>query len=211
MRHGRIRRSLVIAALVGLGLAMAVAPAHAQLGVGARMAVFKGGSNPVLDSSLDASNLRFTGGFIRFKFGQIGVEGSLDYRNDSNRTGSGRILTYPLQATVLYELLGGPVSPYLLGGIGWYTRKFEALADGEVVAEALTRNRGYHVGAGAELKLGRHAAIFVDYRYMFTNSEDMEQAASAALGQAVFGSLFGSGFGVKNRSSMWTAGAAFYF
>lgn len=213
MVEGRKRGGAVAACLVALALALLLPAraAYAQFGAGVRMAVVSGANSPVLDPSLSNSNLRFTGGFLRFKVGHLGAEVSLDYRNDSNPAQSGRIKTYPLQATFLYSLLGGPVSPYALGGIGWYTRKFEALADGEVVAEALTRNMGYHAGAGVEVKLGRRAGIFVDYRYTFVDSGDLGDIAANALGSAVFSGLFGHGFSVANQGSMWTTGVAFYF
>ena len=210
MTHGPTRHGWMVAALAALVVVLP-ATAQAQLGVGARMAVVSGSNSPVLDPSLNSSNVKFTGGFLRLRFGQLGAEVSLDYRNDSNPTGSGRIKTYPLQATMLYSLLGGPVAPYLLGGVGWYTRKFEALDNGQVIGTAKTRNMGYHAGFGAELRLGRRASVFVDYRYTFVNSDNIGDVAASGLGSALFSGVFGNGFDVKSQGSMWTTGVAVYF
>ena len=59
-------------------------------------------------------------------------------------------------------------SPYLLGGIGLYTRHIDTLGPaGTVMDTVKERKTGWHAGVGAEVFLVRQAAVFVDYRWRF--------------------------------------------
>jgi opacity protein-like surface antigen len=92
----------------------------------------------------------------------LGVEGSADYRQ--NKYGGTTVDVIPVQASLLVYLTPGwPVSPYLLGGVGWYYTHVQGSSDWQ--------NRyGPHAGAGLEVALSRHWTIDGSYRYLWTQS-----------------------------------------
>ncbi|MBK7688403.1 MAG: porin family protein [Elusimicrobia bacterium] len=73
------------------------------------------------------------------------------------------IKTYPVQASLLaYLVPHSPISPYLLGGTGWY---FTRVSGG--TAETQTDNRfGLHAGAGLEARLNEFLSVDGSYRYV---------------------------------------------
>jgi opacity protein-like surface antigen len=91
----------------------------------------------------------------------LAAEGSIDYRQ--NKYGGTTVDVYPVQASLLLYLTPSwIVSPYLLGGVGWY---YTHIRDG-----ATTDRFGPHAGAGVEVALARHWSIDGSYRYLWTQS-----------------------------------------
>jgi len=189
-----MRLQLTVACV--LVVVCAAAPARAQgIGLGARMSMVRG------DAQADpaAAAQRFLGGQLRAKLSpRTSIEVSLERRTDSPNL-STRVKEYPLQASLLLFPIHSTFSPYLLGGVGWYTHVVDTLAAGQVVTSASSRTMGYHGGFGAELKLGGHAGVHADYRYT----------------QLHFGGDGSAGlvdrFKPSYQGSMWTAGITFYF
>ncbi|MBK6879251.1 MAG: porin family protein [Elusimicrobia bacterium] len=105
----------------------------------------------------------------------LGVEGSIDYRKDKYANDVS-IKTYPVQASLLaYLVPHSPISPYLLGGTGWY---FTRVSGG--TAETQTDNRfGLHAGAGLEARLNEFLSVDGSYRYVWL--EDIETKSASAL------------------------------
>lgn len=104
------------------------------------------------------------GAQIRFHFTQvIAVEGSGDYRR--NRFEGTNVDIFPLQASLLLYLAPRwAVSPYLLGGVGWYYTHVQG-------SGGVTNHRyGPHAGAGLEAAFARHWSIDGSYRYLWTQS-----------------------------------------
>lgn len=204
-------RVFVLAALLSSlpGLPGMAAPCAAQgLGVGGRLAMVKG------DVDAETNAERFTGGQLRARMTpRAAIEVSLDVRTQSNEALTERVRDYPLQASLLLYPVRATFAPYVLGGLGWYSHRAEALADGRVVESETSRKFGYHAGFGAELALGRHAGVHADYRYTFLRfgSDEAEETtvAGATAQQGATSAL--SSLLPSYKGSMWTAGLTIYF
>ena len=104
----------------------------------------------------------YGGAQLRLHIGPvIAVEASADYRQ--NKFGGTVVDVYPVQGSLLLYLLPhAMVSPYILGGEGYYYTH---------VRNGSTTNRfGPHAGAGLEIALARNWTIDGSYRYLWTQS-----------------------------------------
>ena len=190
----RSRRPLIIAMLTLGGLFASLAPASAQgFGIGGRIAWV----NP--DTQVDVDSIRYFGGQIRIIGGHLGAEVSLDRHSESSEALNQKFTETPIQASLLLRLGSGKVSPFLLGGPGWYRRKVEAL-NGPTDLAVSTTEFGWHAGVGLEILPSRHFGIHGDYRYTFLDFGKHDDS-----GGIISGLLPG------HRGSMWTLGATFYF
>jgi opacity protein-like surface antigen len=182
-----------------LALLMTAAPCAAQgFGIGGRMTMVRGD----IQADPAAAAVRFLGGQLRARVSpKAAIEVSLD-RHTTNPDLNTRVKDYPLQGSLLLYLVRSTFSPYVLGGIGWYTHVVDTLSAGEVVASASARNVGYHAGFGAELKVGGHVGIHADYRYTMIHFGDGTSAGAVPLASSLKPTYDGS---------MWTAGFTFYF
>src|SRR5688572_28705528 len=136
MRHTRNWMPLIaLAAFIGTA-----APAGAQgFGVGARLAWVKS------DTALEDDSVRFIGGQIRLGGGRLGIEISMDRRSETLEALNQKIIETPIQASALLRLATGTLSPYLLGGPGWYRRRVEPI-DGADDLSVSTTEFGWHAG-----------------------------------------------------------------
>ncbi|HEX5474866.1 MAG TPA: outer membrane beta-barrel protein [Vicinamibacterales bacterium] len=177
---------------------LCAAPGAAQgLGIGARVAMVR--ADAKADPS--AAALRFFGGQLRARLSpKSAIELSLDRRVETSKDLSQRVTDYPLQASLLLFLVRSTFSPYVLGGVGWYTHTVSSLAsDGGTADSTTTRKMGYHAGFGAEVLAGKHVGLGADYRYTFVHFGGND---SGGVLHSVVPSY---------RGSMWTAGVTFYF
>ena len=194
-----------------MGLAAGLAlPAHAAaqgFGIGPRFSFVRG--NVVTG---DPSS-RFIGGTIRMGGSKhVALEVSLDYRSFLTDDNTVRVRETPLQGSLLLFPVRSVFAPYLLGGVGLYRRKFDDVRlSTQPVTLSTEQKFGVHLGIGAEIFLGRHAAVFADYRFRFVKfgepGEDDEPIN-------IPGKSFIPGldkFKVSHQGSMWTTGVAFYF
>jgi opacity protein-like surface antigen len=115
----------------------------------------------------DAGSGQWMGGAqLRFYLANFfAVEGSADYRQQ--RFGGNTIADiYPVQVSgLLYLLPNSPVSPFALGGVGWYFTHVRGPSGFDQ-----TSNRfGSHVGGGLQFFLSRHWSMDASYRYIFTD------------------------------------------
>ena len=169
------------------------------------------------DVQAETSAERFTGGQVRAWLSpRTAIELSLDRRTQSNESLTERVRDYPLQASFLLAPVRSTLSPYVLGGIGWYTHRVEQLADQETVESTTTRRVGSHAGFGAEVRMGKHAALHGDYRYTFLRFGGADPIESDTIAGAIAkshlsGSDQGSRFLPSYEGSMWTAGLTIYF
>jgi opacity protein-like surface antigen len=145
--------------------------------------------------------VRFVGGQIRLLPARFGVEVSLDRHSETFELLNQKVTETPIQASLLWRLGGGRVSPILLGGPGWYRSKVEAL-DGDADQHVSTTEFGWHAGVGLEIRAGRHFGIHGDYRYTFLDFDDDDEDED----EGFIGGLLPS-----HRGSMWTLGATYYF
>jgi opacity protein-like surface antigen len=93
----------------------------------------------------------------------LAVEGSIDYRrNNYGRLTS--IKTYPVQVSLLaYIIPDALVSPFLLGGGGWYY----TMVDGPAGYSNTESRFGMHAGAGLELAINEYMSLDTSYRYVW--------------------------------------------
>ena len=187
------RTMLVLGALLAWA-----APASAQgFGFGARFAWVTRDADGDVDADVD--DLRFIGGQMRLLSARFGVEVSLDHHSESFELLNQKVTEMPIQASLLMRLGQGRVSPFLLGGPGWYRRKVEAIdGPGDGVS---TTEFGWHAGVGLEVRAGKHFGIHGDYRYTFLDFGDDDDDDEGFIGGLLPG----------HRGSMWTLGATVYF
>jgi hypothetical protein len=200
--------------LAGIGVFVMVPalPCVAQgIGIGGRFSMIRG------DVQAETSAERFTGGQVRAWLSpRTAVELSLDRRTQNNQTLTERVRDYPLQASLLLAPVRATFSPYVLGGMGWYTHKVEQIAGKETVESTTTRRIGSHAGFGAEIRLGRHAAFHGDYRYTFLRFGAADPIKSDTIAGAITRSQLsdnntGARFLPSYEGSMWTTGLTIYF
>jgi len=216
-------RSAVVAALALAVLGGAARGAQAQtFGIGARMVSVSGPESPALDDS-DSSRTRLWGGYARVHvLGSLGFEVAMDYQSLTNESETARVRNTPIQVSALLLPIKKSFAPYVLAGLGLYRHKIEALDGGRTVATANATDFGYHAGGGLQLKFGRHAAIFADYRYVWVDADGLDgfsslikSAASltSVLGlvSAVTGNNDSDAGGISRGGSMWMGGMTIYF
>jgi hypothetical protein len=186
------RPATILLAFVGL-FAWAAPIAAQGLGVGGRMAWVKS------DADADVDAVRMFGGQVRLLAPRLGIEVSLDRKTESSELLNTAITETPIQASLLLRLGGGRVSPFLLGGPGWYRRSVEALDDPDT--RVTTTEFGWHAGIGLEILASRHFGIHGDYRYTFLDFDEDDDEDEGFVGGLLPG----------HRGSMWTVGATIYF
>jgi len=188
-------RYIIVSVVVSAALFARPPIASAQgFGVGARMAWVKA------DSEVDVDSIRFIGGQIRLLSSRWGLEVSLDHHSETFELLNQKVTEWPVQASLLVKMASGRVSPYLLGGPGWYKRKVELLnAPNDPDVE--TTEFGWHAGIGLEVLAGSHFGIHGDYRYTFL---DFGKDNNPGVGLI-------SGLIPGHRGSQWTLGATVYF
>ena len=100
----------------------------------------------------------------------LAVEGSIDYRQSRFEGAIADI--YPAQGSLmLYLLPNSPITPYILGGAGWYYTHVHS------PFENTSHRFGPHAGAGLELFLNRYWSVDADYRYVWVSSINTPTAA----------------------------------
>jgi len=175
-----------------------------SFGVGPRFSFVRG------DLTADSST-RYSGAMLRMRTSpRTAIELSLDYRNHLNESLTERIKDYPIQGSLLLYPVRATFSPYLVTGIGWYSQRVEALQDNQVLTSTKTRKTGYHAGLGADMRLGRHAAVHADYRYTFIGFGRDEDSEPGVLPVPGFRGLQDR-LKLSHKGSMWTTGVTVYF
>lgn len=188
-----VRQTLLSILALGALLAIA-APVSAQgIGIGARVAWVTS------DADLDVDSVRFVGGQVRMLSQRVGLEVSIDRHSESFDLLNQQITETPIQASLLLRLGGGRVSPFLLGGPGWYRRSVQSIDGPDVSVN--TTEFGWHAGGGLEIRAGRHFGIHGDYRYTFLDFGDDDEEDAGFIRGLLPG----------HRGSMWTVGATVYF
>jgi hypothetical protein len=163
------------------------------------------------DVDTESKSQRFTGGQLRARVTpRTAVELAIDIRTATNEALTERVRAYPLQASLLLFPSRGAFSPFVLGGVGWYSERVETLVEKKVVNSDTTRKFGSHAGFGAEIRLGRHAGMHADYRYTFLRFGDDDEETAAPAAARLFGVGL-PGFLPSYDGSMWTAGLTIYF
>lgn len=197
------RPSVLAASLVGLFALPALASAQG-FGFGPRFSFVRG------DIVSGAASTRFVGGTVRMRSSALMVsELAIDYRTYMSEDLTTRVREKPIQGSLLLFLARSTVSPYVLGGLGIYTRHYDQLdAKGTPTDTVIERRKGWHLGAGLEFRLNRHTAMFGDYRLRFVKfgQSDTTEDGREPVHIPGFEKLK-----LSHQGSMWTGGIAFYF
>ena len=228
---GRAQAAAAMGLVVAVAMCATARDARAQgLGIGARMVFVTGADSPLQESS-SSSTTKLTGVFARLRASKhVGLEVSYDWRTARDAENTIEVKSTPITVSGLFYLLKGPIAPYVIMGAGWYKTRVDLLGDAAASSGASTTAEttkfGYHTGIGGELFMGKHASIFVDYRYTFVNVSGLGGILGTATSLLTggMGSLLTSMTGIGGSSannttnpdvshlgSMWTTGIAVYF
>ncbi|MGE0043477.1 MAG: outer membrane beta-barrel protein [Vicinamibacterales bacterium] len=206
---------VVLAVVLGLAALPGVAAAQTGIGIGPRITFVRG------DASTPDGSTRFSGGALRLGSGAAAVELAIDYRNAVNDDLTERVKDFPFQASVLVYPIRAAVSPYLVGGLGWYSQRVDSLGAGQAVLETTTtRKMGWHAGVGGEIRLHPRVSLFGDYRYTFIRFGGADDSTQPPLAPESSGTTitplpgfipFADRLKLSHQGSMWTWGAIFRF
>jgi opacity protein-like surface antigen len=125
--------------------------------------VFSVGGRAMYFNPIDGDDNWHGGAQVRLYLGEMfAIEGSADYRK--NDFGDTTVRTFPVQATgLLYLLPGKRLSPFILGGAGWYFTD----VDGPGGFDETQHRFGLHAGGGLQFMLHRHWSIDGSYRFVW--------------------------------------------
>ncbi|HEX6323136.1 MAG TPA: outer membrane beta-barrel protein [Vicinamibacterales bacterium] len=202
-----IRPAAAFAVLSALALLPPAAAAQ-TLGIGPRMSFVR--PDPALGTASD----RYSGGALRLKTSpRTAIELAMDWRSTTNDDATVRIRDYPVQASLMLYPVRAAIAPYLLGGVGWYSQRMEALSGADVLSQSTVRRMGYHGGFGGDLRLGARASLFADYRYTFIRFGEDDPGldnGAGAFGIPGAASLMDH-LRLSHEGSMWTGGLVINF
>lgn len=95
------------------------------------------------------------------------VEGAVTYHENSYDHGDAYVTQYPVQLSALLQpLSNAQVSPYLVGGVGWYYSRIKYGGALSGLSNETENTFGTHAGAGLEIRLGQSVSIDADFRYI---------------------------------------------
>jgi len=198
-----MRTSLL--AVVLLVVPVAAAAQEGGIGIGPRLTFIRGSENA------PEGTQRFLGGILRLGGGHTALEVAMDYRSEVSGALTERVKSYPIQGSLLVYPIRARVSPYVLGGLGWYTQQvthFSAPTGTVVVDDTTTRKMGYHAGFGGEVRAARHFGLYGDYRYTFIGFGGDDDTSAGVLPGWIPGS---ERLKLSHEGSMFTWGGVFYF
>ncbi len=153
--------------LILLLIFFASIPAVAQIdiGFGPQLGIYK-------VQELDGVEL-MGGAALRLKLTDLlGIEASINYREEEYGGGSARLKSWPVMVTGLVY----PI-PFVYGaiGAGWYSTSIQYnfpsgfLGGPSSIASESKQEFGWHFGGGAEFPVGSFAKVVGDIRYVFLN------------------------------------------
>lgn len=109
------------------------------------------------------------------------LEGSIDYRKDKYANDTIVVHTYPVQASLLAYLVPHQIiTPYLLGGAGWYFTKVKVDSTNQ---DNTDHRLGLHAGGGLQVWFLRRLSLDGSYRYVWM---DKLTTQDASLGDKEF-------------------------
>lgn len=170
-----MKKSVMLGSL--LALAAAAAPRDAAAAddgvVGSRGGLSIGGRGAYYKPQ-DVGGKWSGGAQVRLGLGPaLALEASADVRQD--RVGTSVVDTIPVQFSALAYLLPGKmVSPYLLGGVGWY---YTHISDESPFGDTTDHRFGPHAGAGLQFWLNRYWSLDGSYRYVWLSAYRTRDAA----------------------------------
>ena len=205
LRAPRLTILLVLSALIALP-----AVASAQVGVGIRMASVSG--LVTADGTEQPAERWYVGGQLRLRGSRTGIELSIDRHTTEDPLLGVKTTRTPFQMSLLLFMTKSAIAPYLIGGIGWYSQKIESLNSAAPDVALSTREFGYHLGIGGEVRFGKHAAAHIDYRWTkvhFGNNSN-DGTSNGGINIPGLGAITDK-LGISSDGSMWTTGLTVYF
>ena len=199
-------RVAVTALAVFTGLVLpANAGAQTGIGIGPRIAFVR------TDGSTSEGSNRFTGGVVRLGNAKTTLELALDYRSALTGDLLEKVTDMPIQASLLMYPVRAAISPYLLGGIGWYSqniKRFPAVGATAPLDDETTRKVGYHAGLGADVWIFRRLSLYGDYRYTFLHFGGDDDEVPDSTPSLI---PFAERLKLSHEGSMFTWGAVLHF
>ena len=130
---------------------------HGRIGFGPQVGFFK---------SQDSDGSRvMPGAALRIKLGgALGLEGSINYREEEFGNGRATVKSWPVMVTgLIYPI------PRIYGaiGAGWYNTTIEYHIPLLPIADEEKQRFGWHFGGGVEIPMGNVASLVGDIRYVF--------------------------------------------
>ena len=160
----RIILTSILILLCSLPLAAQKADMQSGLSFGPQVGLYK---------VHDSDGMSFMGGVaLRARAAILGVEASINFRQDEYRDGLVEATSWPVMVTgLIYPV---PIA-YGAIGAGWYNTTFQYTAPPGSTGDFPDDTKqefGWHFGGGLELPLGAEMAKLVtDIRYVFLNYE----------------------------------------
>jgi opacity protein-like surface antigen len=177
---------IALVSLLGLALALPAAVEARTLGVGAHVGY---------SDAKNADGTYHIGGNLSLRLAEI-VGGLLEveYRKDDVDVGGGfrgdvDVEYIPILASVQVFPFAdrlGAISPYAIGGYGWYVTRTEIRGEVAGINGRFTdydHSEGWHLGAGADFNLGPNLTLSGDVRWVWleTNFEDIDDVDSDGI------------------------------
>jgi len=169
-----MKKSWLFALLLLAGAWPASAATDDGVVVGSRPGLSIGGRG-MYSKPKDVDKGSWSGGAqVRFHMtSAFALEGSADLRQD--KIGTTTVDLIPVQASLLaYLFPGQPISPYLLGGAGWYYTHIKA---GSPFDDRTDHRFGPHAGAGLQAWFNKHWSIDGSWRYVWLSAYRTRDAA----------------------------------
>ena len=179
-----MKRSLFLAALAGAALASLPFAAHAQIlkrGTAVHFGVAAGAALPVSDLS-DIVNTGFNGtGILAFTPAMIPlgvrIDGAYNQFGRKSAFGGGNVHITGVTGNFVYKMPGATVSPYAIGGAGWYNSGGSGGGS--------SNDFGWNVGGGISMPLSGFDT-FIEARY----NQVQTSGASTKFVPITFGVMF---------------------
>ena len=165
----RIVFTLLILTFTTAGQAWALLGPELSIGFRVGGAIFQEDEVGGIDTDLENANV--LGLVAGVRQGPFGVELSVEWIvTDLDRTTNlGELKTVPVLLTAQYHPVPKilPIDPYLGIGIGYYINSFDSSTPTDFEVDDTV---GFHISAGANLKITTALAVTVDARYAFADS-----------------------------------------
>jgi hypothetical protein len=157
-----LKRSIVFALVAGLVLVSM--PASAQLGLKPiSLGIAGGGSLPMSDLS-DASNTGYNGTLalaLKLPMIPVGLRFDGAYNHFGSKVGDSNLNIASATANLTYNLPSIGVSPYVIGGGGYYS---SLVSGGGLPSSVRSNDFGWNAGAGVKVPVLIFSA-FIEARY----------------------------------------------
>jgi opacity protein-like surface antigen len=168
-----LKRSLYVAALAGIAFVSLSFEAHGQSSVlrPVQLGVAGGVAIPTSDLS-DVANTGFNG-TVTLGFSPsmiplgIRIDGAYNQFAIKDAIGGGNIHFISVTGNLVYKIPGATVSPYAIGGAGWYNAN---LSDNALFGSGSDNNFGWNIGGGISMPLSGFDT-FVEARYNQVQAE----------------------------------------